>query len=86
MKRYLVFGFATYYPSGGMEDFLGSFDEQADAENKAISFMMEDSCYRPKTHIFDSAMGLFVWSRVRERNELPSGNWVQGTTIQEFQV
>jgi hypothetical protein len=26
MKRYLVFTYQTYYPSGGMEDFLCSID------------------------------------------------------------
>jgi len=31
MKRYLVFGFERYYPGGGMNDCIGSYDttEQA---------------------------------------------------------
>jgi hypothetical protein len=31
LKRYLVFGFDNYYPSGGWSDFLGSFDSTAEA-------------------------------------------------------
>ena len=26
MKRYMLFGFDTYYPAGGMNDFLYDFD------------------------------------------------------------
>jgi hypothetical protein len=32
MKRYLVFSGQTYYPSGGWEDFIGSFDTPEEAE------------------------------------------------------
>lgn len=31
MKRYLVFFYPKYYPSGGMEDFIDSFDNFDDA-------------------------------------------------------
>jgi len=30
MKRYLLFGFDGYYPSGGWWDFLGDFDSEED--------------------------------------------------------
>lgn len=30
-KRYWVFGFSEYYPSGGMQDFVGSFDTVEEA-------------------------------------------------------
>jgi hypothetical protein len=31
-KRYLVFGFYSYYPSGGIDDKVSSFDLLEDAE------------------------------------------------------
>ena len=37
MKRYWVFRYEHYYPSGGMNDFVGSFDtfEEASKETKS---------------------------------------------------
>ena len=32
MKRFLLFGFDTYYPCGGMEDFFGDFDTLDEAK------------------------------------------------------
>lgn len=34
MKRYLAFAGANYYPCGGMNDFIGSFDILEEAINK----------------------------------------------------
>lgn len=31
MKRYLLFAGSNYYPSGGWDDFEGSFDSAAEA-------------------------------------------------------
>ena len=31
MKRYLTFYGSTYYPSGGMRDFIGDFDTKKEA-------------------------------------------------------
>ena len=31
MKRYLTFYGAAYYPSGGMDDFIGDFDTKEEA-------------------------------------------------------
>jgi hypothetical protein len=31
MKRYWLFSWDTYYPSGGMSDYRGSFDSLEDA-------------------------------------------------------
>jgi len=31
VKRYMVFGSAAYYPSGGWGDFVNSFDTEAEA-------------------------------------------------------
>jgi hypothetical protein len=30
MKKYIVFGFFGYYPSGGMDDLRGDFDSLAE--------------------------------------------------------
>lgn len=32
LKRYLLFTFSSYYPCGGAEDFVGSFDTFEEAE------------------------------------------------------
>jgi hypothetical protein len=32
MKRYMVFAFDSYYPSGGMQDFQFSFDTKEEFE------------------------------------------------------
>ena len=34
MKRYLMFGFDTYYPGGGMNDFLFDFDNVDEMKEK----------------------------------------------------
>ena len=31
MKRFWTFAYDRYYPGGGMEDFTGQFDTEADA-------------------------------------------------------
>lgn len=40
-QRYWVFGGSQYYPSGGMEDFLESFETYARAENCARRYLHE---------------------------------------------
>ena len=37
MKRYLLFYFDMYYPSGGANDFHGDFDTVDDAKNAAMT-------------------------------------------------
>jgi len=41
MKRYLLFAGDKWYPSGGMNDFKGSFDEQDDAYRKALNLQKD---------------------------------------------
>ena len=38
MKQFLLFGYDTYYPSGGMRDFKESYDteEEANAAGRAL--------------------------------------------------
>ena len=37
-KRYAVFVFDHYYPSGGWEDFVGAYSDIKEARDKAVSF------------------------------------------------
>jgi hypothetical protein len=42
MKRYLLFAYDRYYPSGGMNDFVGDFDTLDElkiaAKNKDVKY------------------------------------------------
>lgn len=49
MKRYLLFCGSRYYPSGGMEDFEGSFDSPEDAKDGFIPELFYDSW----AHVYD---------------------------------
>ena len=35
MKKYMLFCFATYYPGGGMSDYVGSWDTLPEAITEA---------------------------------------------------
>jgi hypothetical protein len=52
MKRYILFGYEQYYPSGGMNDYIGDYD----TVSEALMFLEEldkdedkPECY----HIYD---------------------------------
>jgi len=50
-KRYWLFGGGNYYPCGGMEDFIESFDELNDAIYYMNGWLKKDySCW---CHIYD---------------------------------
>jgi hypothetical protein len=53
MKRYLVFTFHTYYPIGGMDDFLGDFDTLDEASAALVDKVTGQYYY--EAHIYDSA-------------------------------
>jgi len=36
MKRYMLFGFLKHYPSGGMHDFIDSFDTVDEAFQRIL--------------------------------------------------
>lgn len=59
MKQYLLFGGAVYYPSGGFEDFRGSFDTLEEAQAKVKELDLEDqySWY----HIVDVKLGIMAY-------------------------
>jgi hypothetical protein len=54
MKRFLLFTFAEYYPSGGWNDFAGDFDT---AEN-AIRHIPKDN--RNNLQLIDSETGIEI--------------------------
>ena len=39
MKRYMIFAYPDYYPSGGMHDFYISMDDREEAEKLCRSLM-----------------------------------------------
>jgi len=43
MKRYLAFYGAVYYPSGGMDDFIGDFDTKEEAIEKIQKHHKEET-------------------------------------------
>lgn len=54
MKRYLLFAGDHYYPSGGWNDFVGSFDTAREAMEWAESKAIKDS--DDWAHVVDTAV------------------------------
>lgn len=50
MKRYMLFGFDYYYPVGGMNDFLNSFDSISDIQDY-ITSSKGNKGYYPEDYI-----------------------------------
>ena len=53
MKRFLVFCCETYYPKGGMDDFIGDFDTIEDAISELYS-VYDNISYSGYGHIYDT--------------------------------
>lgn len=51
-KRYLLFGYETYYPTGGLSDLVGSFDTALEAVEEARK--MKHDYYE----LYDRVMGI----------------------------
>ena len=45
MKRYLVFAYDQFYPSGGWNDFVGAFDTLEEAESKGRETLADNEAY-----------------------------------------
>lgn len=58
-KRYLLFAGATYYPSGGWDDFVGSFDTTEQAKDALLAKGFD---YYDWAHIVDATDGAVVWA------------------------
>ena len=52
MKKDIVFAFSQYYPAGGMDDVVGSFDYFEDAE--ALVQQYKDDDYYDHYQIFNA--------------------------------
>lgn len=50
MKRYFLFGFDEYYPSGGMNDFEGDFTDF----NEIVDFIKSEECQSDYYEVFDT--------------------------------
>lgn len=55
MKRFLVFAYDRYYPSGGWNDFKDSFDTYEEAEAYATS--LKDNKVFDFSHVVDTVIG-----------------------------
>jgi len=49
MKRYMLFGYWKYYPSGGMHDFIDSFDTIDEAWQR----ILDNPEHHDIHHIYD---------------------------------
>ena len=63
MKRFLLFSFDQHYPNGGWSDFVGSFDSQVEALQKAAT---DKSDWK---QIVDSETSEIVWENERIGDE-----------------
>lgn len=61
-KRFLVFGFDAYYPSGGLRDLEFSFDTLEDASNNL------DKVEYQYIQIYDRLEGLIVYRNTDEES------------------
>jgi hypothetical protein len=59
MKRFLVFAYDHYYPSGGWKDFQDSFDDEKEAIGKATS--LKETKTFDHAHVIDSKTGEAVF-------------------------
>lgn len=68
MKRFLLFGFPHYYPAGGWNDFIASFDEYRDAEKELIrrfdAEQFKDDDWIGGGHIIDGTTGERIFSPI----------------------
>jgi hypothetical protein len=66
VKRYLLFAGETYYPSGGWDDFIASFDTVAEARDAGIQHTERFGWF----HIIDATTGTEMKSILIEGNAL----------------
>lgn len=59
MKRYWLFAGHNYYPSGGMEDFVGDFDSLKDAKHSVLPEIKRSAYHW--AHVFDTETREIVW-------------------------
>lgn len=57
LKRFLAFAYQRYYPAGGWDDFVGSFDSVEDAEACVAERLRQSDAQveEPMGHVVDTA-------------------------------
>ena len=68
MKRYWIFGYSTYYPQGGMSDFMYDFDTLVECNNflQQYESFESDGYYITNYQIFNSETRIVVIDAYRE--------------------
>lgn len=64
VKRFMVFGNESYYPSGGWGDFVNSFDTLEEAITCADDFMMKK---HPEIVDLETGQDIYVYPKHREK-------------------
>lgn len=71
MRRYLAFAYETFFPAGGMDDLVGTYDDLDDAKErlKKVSYGgFEDS--HGNGHIFDTHTQKIVFTYHNDPNDI----------------
>jgi hypothetical protein len=81
MKRYLLFHYDNYFPSGGLKDFHGDFDTKEEAISVASDSISDPECEH--AHVVDT--GVSPWAVVASYNapcvyEDENAGWQHSTT------
>jgi len=63
MKQYILFAFWNYYPQGGMEDMIDSFDTLQEAEDRIKELREHYEEYQ----IFDTVTRSVITFNTKER-------------------
>lgn len=73
MKRYLVFAFDNYYPSGGWSDMRGAFDDLQDARKLKQEILSHSSSWFNGGPYYDNAeiVDLETMTKVKDE-EVPA--------------
>ena len=72
-KRYMVFGYADYYPNGGILDCISSFDTfeealKAASDVNAEHGNSENIFFYENLYIYDRIEGVTIWDRDNKNN------------------
>lgn len=70
MKRYALFGMRNFYPNGGWNDFVDTFDDPREAGCWALKDIELEEC--DFFQIVDMELGTDITSKVNELLEKPA--------------
>lgn len=74
MKRYMLFVGDTYYPSGGIKDFYGSYDDLDDLLNDAQS-MLHGEMPKSRNRPFEQSPWMNVFDV--QAGKIPTGKYIR---------